>query len=99
VRPATPTGLPTTCSRSTSSAPQPEIQRPGTVPPAPVRTGEGTGDEAQGIDGAAPTTATAPRRLSDLTVREGIEALEMTRRLETTWRVIWDSCSTRRPHG
>ena len=59
----------------------PEIQRPGTAQTALVRTGEGRDAEAKGTDGAAPTKHT-PRRLSDLTVREGAEALAMTQRFD-----------------
>ena len=59
----------------------PEIQRPGTEPLAPVRAGEGRGNESKGTDGTTPTRPT-PRRLSDLTVREGAEALAMTQRLD-----------------
>jgi hypothetical protein len=59
----------------------PEFPRPGIASPAPVRIGEGRDAEAKGTDGATPTRH-IPQRLSDLTVRQGAEALAMTQRLD-----------------
>jgi antirestriction protein ArdC len=59
----------------------PEIKRADPAAPAPIRSVEGRDAEARGTDGATPTTP-APRRLSDLTAREGAEALAMTQRLD-----------------
>ena len=58
----------------------PELQRPDNAAPAPIRTGEGRDEKANGIAGATPTPHT-PWRLLDFTIREGAEALAMTQRL------------------